>query len=403
MRRPHRPSPRRGGAVVTTGLALVLMLGHVPAAADTSAPAPAPTRSTGVAVPPLRASSLGFADHLSIAVVEESTGQVLVTQAADDRRPVASAIKLLTALVVVDALPAGSLVTVGQEVLGVEGSSYGLRPGESRSVEDLLTGLLLRSGNDVAAALAVAVAGSEEAFVRRMGERLALLGIDARPGSASGLEESDALSAHELASVAVAALDEPRIRALVGRSTIVLPGGTEVENRNGFLLDDPTATGLKTGFTSAAGYTLAASAEREGRGLVAVVLGARDDRERREVVGRLLDHSYAATTTVRPVSTVGLRTGAGPVELHADLGPVTLPTGGALRFVWPTDLRPSGSDPEVRVLLDGTGIGAVAAARLDGRSGAAETRGLGSAIVEGVYAALRPSALRTANEVSSSG
>lgn len=352
---------------------------------------------TGPGLPVTPGRDLALPSSLSVALVEAATGQVLVAQDADVRRPIASAIKLLTALVVVDALPRGTVVTVGEEVRGVVGASYGLRPGDVRDVEDLLAGLLLRSGNDVAVALAVATAGSEEAFVDRMAARLATLGIDARPASPSGLEEGDALSALELATVARASLGEPRIMDLVGLPTFTVPGGAELVNRNAFLLDDPSATGLKTGFTNAAGFTLAASAERDGRTLVAIVLGARDDGERRAAARRLLEHGFAATVPTRAVTTLGLRTSRGPVAFRADLGTVTLGVDDGPRFDWPLTLRPSDGDVRVGVLVGGTSAGTVTAALLDARVTDGR-RGLGRALADGVYAALRPTALAIARD-----
>jgi len=349
----------------------------------------------GVEPPVAAAGPLGIPAAVSVALVEAGTGQVLAAQDATTRRPIASAIKLLTALVVVDALPAGTVLTVGEEVRGVEGASYGLRPGEARSVDELLAGLLLRSGNDVAVALAVAVAGSEEAFVGLMAERLMALGVEARPASASGLDEGDALSALELAAVARASLAEPRIRDIVGRSTLTLPGGAELENRNAFLTDDATATGLKTGFTNAAGFTLAASSARDGRTLIAIVLGARDDAERRDVARRLMEHGFTGTRPMRAAATLGLRTAAGAVALRADLGTLTVSVSSEVRYGWPRTLRPTDTSPRIALLVDGEAVGTVVAERLDARDGI-PVAGLGRALADGVYAALRPSAIALA-------
>lgn len=402
MRTARSWSPR-SSAVRRRLVALVVVLGALPVGApgasgqSTAAPSTLSVVEDGatIALPATPARALGVPSPVSVVLVEASTGQILAAQDAETRRPIASAIKLLTALVVVDALPAGTTVTVGDEVRGIEGSSYGLRPGETRSVEDLLAGLLLRSGNDVAVALAIAVAGSEEAFVDRMADRLAVLGIDARPGSASGLEETDALTATELAVVARAALAEPRIGDLVGRTVVDLPGGVEVENRNAFLVDDPTATGLKTGFTNAAGFTLAASAEREGRPLIAVVLGAKDDQERRDVVRRLIEHGYASTTPTRVESSLGLRTTGGPVELRIDLGTLTVPVGAGLRVAWPEGIRPTDASVRVPLVVGDQDAGEVQAVRRDGRAEGPPVASLGRALADGAYAALRPGAIRT--------
>ena len=378
------------------------LLPHSPAV-PSDAPVDAAGATPAAAPPPVGAATLGIRPPLSAVLVEARTGQVLVAGDADVRRPVASAIKLVTALAVVDVLAPGTAVEVGEEVRGIEGSSFELRPGDVRSVEDLLAGLLLRSGNDAAVALAVAVDGSEETFVERMADVLASIGIDARPRSSSGLEVGDALSASELATVSRAALADPRLRPLLAAPTLVLADGTVAENRNLFLLDTPDATGLKTGFTSQAGFTLAASAMRDGRELVAVVLGAEDDLARRELAGRLLEHGFARTVVLDASPSVTLRTTGGDVLLRTMLGAVTVPHDATVTADWRTDLRPDGAPSHVELRVDGTAIGRVAVVRDapsspgGGSEGGVGAQGdLGRSLADGVYAALRPRALSTA-------
>ena len=337
-------------------------------------------------------AGLEVASGLSVILVEGATGQVILARDEGQRRPIASAIKLVTALTVVEHLPAGHLVTIGPEVLGIEGSSYALRPGEVRDVDDLLAGLLLRSGNDAAVALAVAVGGTEEGFVELMVERLRALGVDARPGSASGLDPADALTAAELAIVSRAALEEPRIRSMIGVPAFTLRDGFTVENRNLFLADVLGATGLKTGFTSAAGYTLAASAERDGRELVAIVLGADDDLQRRAVAARLLDHGFTTTRLASVERSVTLRTTRGPVRFATVPAQVTVPLDAELRVEWPRGLRPDDTLAEVELLAQQRPAGPIGLTRADARRDS-QTGGLGTALAEGVYGALRSFAL----------
>ncbi len=212
-----------------------------------------------------------------------------------------------------------------------------------------------------------------------------------RPGSVT----PDALSATELAVVAIAALAEPRIRDLVAVPVLTLADGTPVENRNQFLRDVGGATGLKTGFTSAAGYTLAASAVRDGRELVAVVLGAVDDRTRRDIAGRLLEHGFTMTTPTALVDSITLRTAAGPVRLAPVDTVMTLAAGSAAVLDWPATLRSDASPASIDVLVDGARAGSVEVVRQDGRR-ATVAPSLGRALVDGVYAALRPSGLSDA-------
>ncbi len=384
--------PVRVGALAAT---LLLLAGPVPAGADTTRDVAADTTLTTAVSTALAAPAIGttaLPAHLSLALVEVETGALIAVRDGTTRRPIASTIKLLTALTVVEALAPGEVVTVGEAAAAVGGSSYGLRAGERRSVEDLLAGLLLRSGNDAAVALAVAVAGSEEAFTARMADVLAGLGIDARPASASGLEEGDALSATELATVALAALAEPRIRALVGVDAVVLPSGRIVENRNRFLTDVEGATGLKTGFTNAAGFTLAASARRDGRELVAVVLGAADDLQRRTAATRLLEDGFAGTRRVDLTSSVELRRAAGPVRYASAPLPATVAVAADVTFGWDAGFHAERGPSTVAVHVDGEVVTRRPVQRLDGRADAPPV-GLGAALVDGVYAALLPAAL----------
>jgi D-alanyl-D-alanine carboxypeptidase (penicillin-binding protein 5/6) len=351
---------------------------------------------TAVAEPlgprPAGVAGLAVREGLSVVLVEASTGQVLVEQNADARRPVASAIKLATALTVIAHLPEGSIVRIGTEVVGIEGSSYDLRPGEVRDVDDLLAGLLLRSGNDAAVALAVAISGSEEAFIERMTDTLGSIGVTARPGSSSGLDVDDALTARELAAVSRAALAAPRLRGMLASMMHELQDGTVVENRNLFLLDMPDATGLKTGFTSAAGFTLAASARRDGRELIAVVLGAIDDLERRAVAARLLEHGFGATRPVDVERSVSLRTARGPVRFATVRSTIVVDRAADVIVEWPSTLRPEGELVTVALRAGDSEAGSIDVVRLDGRQEVAAPS-IGRALADGVYAAMRPGAL----------
>lgn len=334
------------------------------------------------------------APELSLLLVEVASGQILVAQDDQRRRPVASAIKLLTALTVVDLVPADTLITVGEEIRNVEGANFGLRVGEIWPVEDLLVALLLRSGNEVAMTLAAAAAGDEARFVAEMGRILVDLGVAAAAiETASGLSPRDELSAQELALVGRAALGEPRIAKVLGRtSTTIAQGAILVENRNLLVGRYAGATGLKTGFTSAAGFTLAASASREGRDLVAIVLGATSDEERLRLSAALLDHGFDRTVR-RPVSgTLELRSGTGPVQFVAGGTMITTDRSAIIDLAWPASLRPNDELPTVGVRIDGQNVGTVAVVRADARA-AARGSHLGAALAEGIYTGLRAAGL----------
>jgi serine-type D-Ala-D-Ala carboxypeptidase (penicillin-binding protein 5/6) len=357
-----------------------------------------------VAPPPLDPVFIAAPASASLLLVEAETGQVLLARDVERRRPVASAIKLLTALVVVDALPPGTLVAVSEEVEGITGSRFGLQAGDVWSVEDLLIGLLLRSGNDVAVTLAHAVAGDEAAFVARMEERLDEIGIEGvRLGSATGLEPDDALSASELAIVARAALAEPRIRDVVGRATAVVTGdGRAADNRNLLVGRYEGATGLKTGYTDAAGFTLAASAQRDGRELIAVVLGTEGEEQRLRIASALLDHGFERTSIVEVGGSLVLRTGDGPVQRHVAARSITVPTGMATALVWPATTGPDTQLDGVELVVGRDVVGVLPVETVDARarssavggaSGGPGGGGLGASLVDGVYAGLRAASL----------
>lgn len=353
-----------------------------------------PSAHAAAAPEVLDPSSVRIPAGVSALLVEGATGQPLLAVDAGRRRPVASTIKLLTALVAAESLPPGTTVVPGSEVLGVEGASAGLRPGVAQDVDELLAALLLRSGNDVAVALATAVAGDEAAFVALMQERLARLGIDADLASASGLDAGDALTAAELATVARAFLDTPRLAGPASRRTIVLADGTALENRNRLLSVLDGATGLKTGFTSAAGWSLVGSAERDGRTLVAVVLGAADDATRVALAADLLDAGFDLTVPAPSEEVRTIRTGRGAIELRVDVGSLTVPVGTGPRAAWPSPLDPDAPPVEVPMVVGGGGDAATPLTVapvivIDHRTGGPGGAGLGVAAASGTYAALR--------------
>ena len=392
-------TPSLSRAVAALSL-LVLLLASIVhplprAAADTRpTPAVAPVLHELRVRPAPANIVVRVAPEVSLLLVEVASGQILVAQDDQRRRPVASAIKLLTALTVVDLVPADTLITVGEEIRNVEGANFGLRVGEVWSVEDLLVALLLRSGNEVAMTLAAAAAGDESRFVGEMGRVLIDLGVaGATIESASGLSPRDELSAQELALVARAALREPRIAGVLGRtSTTIAQGAIPVENRNLLVGRYAGATGLKTGFTSAAGFTLAASASREGRDLVAIVLGATSEEERLRLSAALLDHGFDRTERRQVRGTLELRSGTGPVQFVAGGTTITTDRSSVIDLAWPASLRPDDDLVVVGLRIDGQDVGTVPVVRADARVPARGSN-LGTALAEGIYTSLRAAGL----------
>lgn len=332
-------------------------------------------------------------------VLDATSGQVLsASTAADERRAVASTVKVLTALSVVRRTDLDDVVTVGAEVLGLEGASIGLVPGDQLTVEQLLLGLLIRSGNDAAETLAAHVGGDLAGFLALMRADAAALGLDVDGpdplvlASPSGLGDANRLSAHDLAVLSRAALDDPDLRPLLAVAEVTLPRvGTDV-NRNLLVGEYPGATGVKTGFTSLAGNSLIGSAARGGRELVVVVLDAGDDPARFAQAAALLDHGFDAYEAVTPGAAATLLLAGGRAELRTLSRPVTVPDGAqvGLELVPPIRVGP-GAGPRARLQVDGTSVGelvtevevTVAPSAVDGAAA------VGRGAADGVHAALR--------------
>ena len=212
-------------------------------------------------------------------LVDAASGRVLYEKNAREARPIASITKLMTALVAVELRPdLSSVVTVKQEWTGAEGSSMYLKPGEELTLEELLYGLLLASGNDAALAVAGYCAGDVASFVEKMNKKAADLGMNqtcfANP---NGLDDPNHYStAADMAILARAVLERQELRAIVGTRTAVVAGRT-LTNHNKLLWQYQGCTGLKTGYTDEAGRTLVSSALREGQELIAVTLNAPND------------------------------------------------------------------------------------------------------------------------------
>lgn len=209
-------------------------------------------------------------------IYDVDSGQVLFGRNAHQRRPPASLTKIATALVALRRLGLARQVTVGSEVT-VGGMRIGLTPGDTVSVEALLYGTLLNSGNDAAAALAVAAAGSQERFVEEMNALAAELGLqDTHFANPHGLDaEGHYSSAYDLALLAKAALANPAFATIVATPAKELEGW-QFHTTNQLLGAYPGVDGVKTGTTDDAGECLVASAMRQGHRVITVVLGSTD-------------------------------------------------------------------------------------------------------------------------------
>ncbi len=235
-------------------------------------------------------------------LMERETGTSLYEHNAHARLSPASVTKIMTMLLVCEALDGGGLteetvVRCSAHAAGMGGSQIFLKEGEAMSVGDLLKSVAVASANDAAVALAEAVAGSEGEFVARMNERAGELGMkDTRFANCTGLpaEEEHLTSAWDIALMSRELLGHDRIRAYTSIWTdSVRDGAFSLSNTNKLVRFYQGCTGLKTGFTQEAMYCLSASALREGTEYIAVVLHAETSAERFEAAKLLLDHAFA--------------------------------------------------------------------------------------------------------------
>jgi D-alanyl-D-alanine carboxypeptidase (penicillin-binding protein 5/6) len=335
------------------------------AAADVVPPQPVPP-------PPIAAKSFLLVDVVS--------GQTLVAQSADEPREPASLTKLMTAYLVFRALKdkelvPSQMVNVSEKAWRAEGSRMFLEPRKAVSVDELLHGMIVQSGNDAAIALAETVAGSEAAFVERMNKEAVRLGLkNTRFVNATGLPAPQQVStANDLAMLASSIIrDFPEYYPLYSIKEYRYNNITQ-SNRNRLLWSDPYVDGMKTGNTDAAGYCLIASAKRGPRRLLSVVLGAGSDSARAAEAQKLLNFGFQFYDTVQlyqngqPVSSLRVWKGAAdvvPAGFVADQY-LTLPKGQAQKLKLSMETVEPLLAPVirgqrvgvVRVILDGKPIG----------------------------------------------
>lgn len=220
----------------------------------------------------------------SAALLDVDSGRFLYEKEAHRRMPIASVTKIMTAIVAIEYGDLSDRVQVSSRAEGVEGSSIYLKAGERIPLEHLLYGLMLRSGNDAAVAIAEHVGGSVEGFVYMMNEKAEYLGLsDTHFANPHGLDHPDHYStAADLARLAAYAMKNPTFREIVSTEvkTVPWPGETwhrKWYNKNKMLRYYRWADGVKTGYTKQARRTLVSSANRDGRRLICVTLNAPDD------------------------------------------------------------------------------------------------------------------------------
>ena len=278
----------------------------------------------------------------SAVLMELSTGKILFEKNPHEKMPIASVTKIMTLLLVMEALDQELItledqVTCSDTAASMGGSQIWLEPGEVMTVHELIKAAAVVSANDACAALAEHIAGSIEEFVARMNQRAAELGMaDTLFLDCSGLSDEAYSCAYD---VALMSRELMKHRKIIEYTTIWMDslrgGASQLVNTNKLVRHYSGATGLKTGTTSKAGHCLSATAERDGLGLVAVILGCETTDERFGGARKMLDYGFANysiytpeadTSQISPVPVIhGMAEAAVPVA--DDLQPVLVKKG----------------------------------------------------------------------------
>jgi len=211
-------------------------------------------------------------------LLDGQTGRVIYEKKADERSLIASTTKIMTALLVCEQCNVLDRMRIPKEAVGIEGSSMYLQEGEILTIQELLYGLMLRSGNDAAVALAIYCGGTVEGFAELMNDKAHRLGmVNTHFVNPNGLDSPGHYStARDMAILASYAMNNPVFAQTVSTKTVTI-GSRVLRNHNKLLWQLEGADGVKTGFTKAAGRILVSSAARQGRRLIAVTINAPND------------------------------------------------------------------------------------------------------------------------------
>ena len=249
----------------------------------------------------------------SAVLMDAATGTVLYEKNAHEKLAPASVTKVMTMLLIMEAIDAGKIgwddtVTASETAAAKGGSQIYLKVGESMSVTDMVKSIAVSSANDCACAMAEHIAGSETAFVAMMNSRAAELGMqDTNFVNCTGLDDDPEAKNHVTSAYDIALMSRqllvhhPDIKKFTTIWMDTVRNGTfGLSNTNKLVRFYQGCTGLKTGFTSAAGYCLSASAQRDGLELIAVVMGADSSQNRFSACKQMLDYGFANYALVEP-------------------------------------------------------------------------------------------------------
>ena len=240
----------------------------------------------------------------SAIVIEAMTGRVVYEKNADEVRPPASMTKIMTCILGLEKMRPHTLITIGPVAAQTEDVMFGWNPSDQMEAQELLRGMMLVSENGAAVAAAQQMAGTLPLFARMMNEKAAEIGCThTQFSNPNGLPNSAHYStARDMAKIAAYGMKNPEFRKIVAEKEGIVrwasPKGryVEAENTNQLLKTYDGATGLKTGWTNAAGGCLAASAKRNGVELIAIVMHADDTQTRFEDARKLLDYGFTQVT-----------------------------------------------------------------------------------------------------------
>ena len=262
--------------------------------------------------PKIQAAELGEGAK-SAVLLDIATGTVLFEKNAHEALPPASVTKVMTLLLIMEAIDGGQIgwddiVTASEAAAAKGGSQIYLKAGEQMTVSDMVKSIAVSSANDCACAMAEHLAGSEGAFADKMNQRAAELGMtDSHFVNCTGLDDDDSAKEHRTSAMDIAIMSRELLKNhpdITKYTTIwmdtVRNGAFGLSNTNKLIRFYPGATGLKTGFTSGAGYCLSASAQRDGMELVAVVMGAKTSQARNAACKELLDYGFANFAVISP-------------------------------------------------------------------------------------------------------
>jgi len=211
-------------------------------------------------------------------VLDTLSGRVLYEKNPHERSLIASTTKIMTALIICEQCNVLDRMRIPKEAVGIEGSSMYLQEGEILTVQELLYGLMLRSGNDAAVALAIYCGGTVEGFAQLMNDKARCLGMEnTHFVNPHGLDAPDHYSTpKDMARLAAYAMENPIFAKTVSTKSVTV-GSRVLQNHNKLLWQFEGADGVKTGFTKAAGRILVSSATQQGRRLIAVTMNAPND------------------------------------------------------------------------------------------------------------------------------